>query len=66
MGGKETDHKNAQGSLNTTSLVSKCWSGGDVSFKKLNTQQTLFHDVIEVIQGQNGCQIKNLGFSHNL
>ena len=33
MGGKETDHENAQGSLNNTSLVSKCWSGGDVSFK---------------------------------
>ena len=36
MGGKEIDHKNAHSSLDTTSLVSKSWSGGDVSFKILN------------------------------
>ena len=66
MGGKGIDHKIAHSSLNATGLVSECWSGRDLSCKILNTWLTLSHDVIKVIQGQNGCQIKNLGFSHNL
>ena len=66
MGGKGIDHKIAHGSLNATTSVSECWSGRDLSFKILNTWQTLFHDVIKVIQGQNGCRIQNLVFSHNL
>ena len=65
-GGKGIDHKIAHSSSNNTSLVSKCWSGRDLSFEILNTRLTLSHDVIKVIQGQNGGQIKNLGFSHNL
>ena len=37
MGGKEEiDNKNAHSSLNTTSLVSECWSGRDLSFKIVN------------------------------
>ena len=62
MGGKEFDHKIAHSSLNTTSLVSKSWSGRDLSFES----NDVINDVIKVIQGQNSCQIKNLGFSHNL
>ena len=66
MGDKGIDHEIAQSSLNATTLVSEYWSGGDLSLKILNTWLTLFHDVIKVIQGQNGCQIKNLVFSQNL
>ena len=66
MGAKGIDHKIAHSSLNATTSEAECWSGRDLSFKILNTCQTLFHDVIKAIQGQNGCQIKNLVFSHNL
>ena len=65
MGGKGIDHNIAHSSLNTTSLVSKCWSGRELSFEILNTSLTLSHNVIKVIQGQNGGQIKNMVFSYN-
>ena len=62
MGGKRIDHKIAHSSLNATSLVSEYWSGEELSFRILNMLLTLSHDVIKVIQGQNGCQIKKRDF----